>query len=76
LVLDDGIPYFRLAVEGKIMRLNAPTIFIFLLSLVIAILALVPKFGVTIPHYFPNQEYWLAILAYVVLMIGNLVKGL
>ena len=58
------------------MRLNAPTIFIFLISLVIALLALVPKFGVPIPQYFPSQEYWLAILAYAVLMIGNLVRGL
>ena len=58
------------------MRLNPPTILIFLVSLIIAILAILPRFGVDIPNYIPNQEYWLAILAYVVLMLGNLIKGL
>jgi hypothetical protein len=28
------------------------------------------------PRYLPHQEYWLAISAYMVLMVGNLVRGL
>ena len=59
------------------MRLNPPTIVIFLLSLVIAVLALVTKLGfVHMPRYLPHQEYWLAITAYLILMTDTLVRGL
>lgn len=59
------------------MRLNPPTIVIFLISLVLAALALVTKLGfVPVPRYLPHQEYWLAITAYLVLMMGNIVRGL
>lgn len=59
------------------MRLNPPTIVIFLISLVLAVLALVTKLGfVPVPRYLPHQEYWLAITAYLVLMMGNIVRGL
>lgn len=59
------------------MRLNPPTIVIFLISLVLAALAIVTKMGfVPIPRYIPHQEYWLAMTAYLVLMIGNVVRGL
>lgn len=59
------------------MRLNPPTILVFLISLVLATLALVTKLGfVPIPRYLPHQEFWLAIMAYISLMVGNLVRGL
>ncbi len=59
------------------MRLNPPTILIFLISFVLASLAVITKLGVVpIPRYLPHQEYWLAITAYFTLMVGNLVKGL
>ena len=59
------------------MRLNPPTIVIFLISLVLAVLAIVIKLGVVpVPRYLPHQEYWLAITAYLVLMMGNIVRGL
>lgn len=59
------------------MRLNPPTIGIFLISLALATLALISKLGfIPVPRYVPNQEYWLAIVAYLTLMIGNLVRGL
>lgn len=59
------------------MRLNPPTIIIFLISLVLAALAIVTKIGfIPIPRYLPHQEFWLSITAYLTLMIGNLVKGL
>lgn len=59
------------------MRLNPPTIVIFLISLVIALVALISKLGfVHIPEYIPHQQYWLAIIAYLTLMMGNLVRGL
>ncbi|MEZ5908034.1 MAG: hypothetical protein R3D31_04460 [Hyphomicrobiaceae bacterium] len=59
------------------MRLNSPSIFVFLISLVLAGLALVSRLGfVHIPIYLPHQEYWLAMSAYLVLMVGTLVRGL
>lgn len=59
------------------MRLNPPTLVIFLISFILAALALVMKMGfVPMPRYLPHQEYWLAISAYLVLMVGNVVKGL
>jgi hypothetical protein len=62
--------------EVPAMRLNPPTIAIFLISLTLAILALITKLGfVGIPRYLPHQEFWLAITAYITLMVGNLVRG-
>ena len=59
------------------MRLNPPSIVIFLIALVLASLALVMRLGfVPMPRYLPHQEFWLAITAYVTLMVANLVKGL
>lgn len=59
------------------MRLNPPTIVIFLVSLVLAVLALITKSHVLpIAEYFPHQPFWLAIVAYLVLMVGCIVRGL
>lgn len=59
------------------MRLNPPTIVVFLISLVLATLAMVTKLGfLPVPRYLPHQEYWLAITAYFVLLTGTLVRGL
>ena len=59
------------------MRLNPPTMIIFLISLMLAVLAFVTKLGFfPVPRYLPHQEFWLAISAYLTLMIGNIVNGL
>lgn len=59
------------------MRLNPPTIVIFLISLTLAALAIITKLGfIPMPRYLPHQEFWLSITAYFTLMVGNLVKGL
>ena len=59
------------------MRLNPPTVFIFLISLLLATLAIIAQQGLlTIPSLIPTQNFWLAISAYVILAIGNLVRGL
>jgi hypothetical protein len=59
------------------MRLNPPTIVIFLISLTLAALAMITKLGfIPVPRYLPHQEFWLSITAYFTLMVGNLVKGL
>lgn len=59
------------------MRLNPPSILIFLMALVLAVLAMLTKLALfPVPRYLPHQEYWLAISAYMVLMVGSLVRGL
>lgn len=56
------------------MNLSAPTQPIFLISVVLAILAVAGSF-VAIPVISANG-FWIAILAYIVLLVGNLAKGL
>ncbi len=59
------------------MRLNPPSIAVFLISFVLAALAIVTKLGFfPVPRYLPHQEFWLSIVAYFTLMVGNLVRGL
>jgi len=54
------------------IKLHAPTIVIFLISLVLAVLALVGYF-VVIP-YITMYGFWIAIVAYVVLAYGNVME--
>ena len=59
------------------MRLNPPPLLVFLAALVFALLAVITKMGLlAMPSYIPHQEFWLAIIAYLVLMVGNLVRGI
>ena len=56
------------------MNLSAPTVPIFIISVVLALLALLGHF-VNIP-FLTIYQFWIAILAYVVLFIGCVTKGL
>ena len=57
--------------------LKRPSIASFVVSRPLAMRALVTKIGIVgVPHYLPHQEFWLAITAYITLMVGNLVRGL
>jgi len=59
------------------MRLNPPTLLMFLIGLVFAVLAVITKVATGfMPRFIPHQEFWLAIIAYLTLMIGSLVRGL
>ncbi|MEL7543709.1 MAG: hypothetical protein AAFZ01_10765 [Pseudomonadota bacterium] len=59
------------------MRLNPPTIFVFLISMALVLIAVISQLGIyQIPFYIPNQSFWFAVFAYVVLAVGNLVRGL
>jgi hypothetical protein len=55
------------------MRLNAPTQIVFLISLALAILALVGHF-VTIP-FVSVYAFWIAIVAYAILAAACVLKG-
>ena len=57
------------------MKLNAPTKIVFLISAVLAILALLPMLGVSIPAV-ASKTTWVALSGYAVLAAGNLFKGL
>jgi hypothetical protein len=55
-------------------RLSAPTQVVFLISLILAIIALVGVF-VVIP-FVSLYAFWIAIIAYIVLALGCVMKGI
>lgn len=55
------------------MHLTPPTTAVFVISLILAALAVIGKFMV-IP-VFTDQGFWVAIVAFVILAIGNLFRG-
>ena len=56
------------------MNLSAPTMIVFLISLVLAALAIL---GTLTPLPFVSANaFWVAIIAYLVLLVGNVAKGL
>lgn len=58
------------------MRLNPPPLLVFLVALVFGLLAVATKMGLFgMLHLIPHQDFWFAIIAYLVLMVGNLVRG-
>ena len=54
------------------MKLHAPAMWVYVLALAIAVLAIVGVFT-PIPYVTP-QAFWVAIIAYIVLAIGNVVE--
>jgi len=56
------------------MTLHAPAMWVFILSLVLVVLAVVGVF-VEIP-YLSMYAFWVAVLAYVVLALGNFLAPL
>lgn len=61
--------------KGRSMNLNAPTQIVFIISLVLAVLALLGAIGISLP-VIGGHAIWVALAAYVVLAAGNLMKGL
>lgn len=58
------------------MRLSAPTLVVFLISAIIAALVVAVKyFGIAIP-YVADNTFEALLIAYVLLLIGNLFPGL
>jgi len=55
------------------MNLSAPTLPVFLISVVLAVLALVGHF-VSMP-FVTLYQFWVALAAYVVLLVGCVMKG-
>lgn len=55
------------------MNLSPPTTVVFIASLILAALAVIGKFA-AIP-FITDNGFWVAILAYVILAVGNLFRG-
>jgi hypothetical protein len=57
------------------MTLNAPRVLFFVLSLIIAILAVINSF-VQIVAVVPNTSFWLMTIAFVILALSCMIKGM
>ncbi len=57
------------------MNLTPPTKQTFLISILLAALAIVGQFVHMISNYVPISMFWVAIIAYIVLFLGNIVRG-
>jgi len=55
------------------MNLSPPTTAVFIISVVLAVLAIIGTF-VAIPVISANA-FWVAIIAYIILVVGNLFRG-
>jgi hypothetical protein len=55
------------------MQLSAPTTAVFIISVILAALAIIGKF-VAIP-FITENGFWVAIVAYIILAVGNLFRG-
>jgi len=55
------------------MTLSAPSTAVFFISVILAALAIIGKF-VQIP-FISDHDFWVAIIAYIILAIGNLFRG-
>jgi hypothetical protein len=64
----------RPSTEGGLeMNLTPPTTAVFIVSLILAALAVIGKFA-AIP-FITEHGFWVAVVAYVVLAVGNLFRG-
>lgn len=57
------------------MRLTPPTNLTFTISMLLAVLAIVGQFVHMVSNYIPISMFWVAIVAYIVLFLGNAVRG-
>jgi hypothetical protein len=55
------------------MNLSPPTVAVFIISLILAVLAIIGQF-VPIP-LISDHGFWVAIIAYFILAIGNVFRG-
>jgi hypothetical protein len=58
---------------GPEMNLSPPTVLVFVISLILAVLAIIGNF-VAIP-FITQYDFWVAIVAYVILAIGVIFRG-
>ena len=56
------------------MNLSPPTTAVFIISVILALLAVIGTFVHTIP-LISDHAFWVAIIAYIVLAVGNVFRG-
>lgn len=57
------------------MELSAPTRIVFFIAIVLAVISLLPVIGIPLGAL-GAYSYWLLLVAFVVLVAGNVLKGL
>ncbi len=57
------------------MQLSAPTFIVFVIAVVLAVVSLLPVIGISLGAL-GAYSYWLLLVGFVVLLAGNLLKGL
>jgi hypothetical protein len=72
--MPEGVVVVAIAQGEAAMTLHAPAMWVFILSLVLVVLAVVGVF-VEIP-YLSMYAFWVAVLAYAVLALGNVLTQL
>jgi hypothetical protein len=58
------------------LRLTPPTNTTLLISLILAVVAVVGQYVHQISNYIPMSMFWLAVVAYIVLLLGNIIRGI
>jgi hypothetical protein len=67
-------PRGRAFFGGSPMNLSAPTVPVFLISLILVVVAALMVLG-TVPTY-GLPAFWVAIAGYAILFLGNVVRGM
>jgi len=57
------------------MELSAPTKIVFIIAIVLAVISLLPVIGIPLGAL-GAYSYWLLLVAFVVLVAGNVLKGI
>jgi hypothetical protein len=57
-------------------RLTPPTTTTLFISLILAVVAVAGQYVHAISSHIPVGMFWLAVAAYIVLLLGNLIRGL
>jgi hypothetical protein len=62
-------------VGDTMLRLTPPTGTTLLISVILAAVAVAGQYIHQISNYVPISMFWLAIIAYIILLLGNLIRG-
>lgn len=58
------------------LRLTPPTGLTFSIAIILAATAIAGQVFSQVSNYIPISMFWLAVIAFLVLMLGNLIRGL
>ena len=63
-------------VGDSMLRLTPPTTTTFAISIILAVVAVAGQYVHQISNYVPINMFWLAVIAYLVLFFGNVIRGI